>query len=282
QAAYRALDSVLPRLRDGRQARFLFLPDGEDPDTLIRDRGREEFEDRLRAATPLSEVFFARHQAEVDLNSLDGRARFVELCRPQLATIPDGAFRDMMYERMAELARSPAAGRAPPAAAATIREEAPAPRPPPGQRGRPTLVRQAIILLLNHPKLGGSAAPVEELVEDLRPGIPLLVELFQWCRDNPQAVTATVLGHWQGRRDHDVLGKLAQMQLPLDEDANVEAEFTGAVTRLVGEFRKLEIEAELAEFQSRISESGLSSLTAEEKDRYRKLLDLSENVTKRQ
>src|SRR4029079_1789365 len=57
QAAWRAVESVLPRMRDGRQAFFLFLPDGEDPDSLVRAEGQDGFEQRLTRATPLSEFF---------------------------------------------------------------------------------------------------------------------------------------------------------------------------------------------------------------------------------
>ncbi|HEV7491098.1 MAG TPA: DNA primase, partial [Rhodanobacteraceae bacterium] len=102
QAAWRAVESVLPRMRDGRQAMFLFLPDGEDPDSVIRKEGSAGFEDRLKNATPLSEFFFAEIGKDVNLNSLDGKARLAERARPQLTQIPDGAFRDLM---LAELDR---------------------------------------------------------------------------------------------------------------------------------------------------------------------------------
>src|SRR5512144_2505118 len=74
QAAWRAVESVLPRMRDGRQAFFLFLPDGEDPDSLVRKEGKIGFEQRLKAATPLSEFFFAELGKDVNLASLDGKA----------------------------------------------------------------------------------------------------------------------------------------------------------------------------------------------------------------
>ena len=88
QAAERALESVLPRLRDGRQARFLFLPEGEDPDSLVRSKGLDEFRDGLERSTALSDFFFAQYQAQVDMNSLDGRSRLIELCRPRLEADP--------------------------------------------------------------------------------------------------------------------------------------------------------------------------------------------------
>src|SRR5690606_32608322 len=83
-AAWRAAESVLPRMRDGRQAFFLFLPEGEDPDTLVRKEGSEGFEARMREATPLSEFFFAELSRDVNLATLDGKARLAERARPLL------------------------------------------------------------------------------------------------------------------------------------------------------------------------------------------------------
>ena len=105
KAAWRALENTLPRLREGRQARFLFLPDGEDPDSMVRKHGTEEFASLLEEAQPLSDFFFEHFTAEVDMSALDGRARLVGLVRPSLETIPEGIFREMMFERLEALAQ---------------------------------------------------------------------------------------------------------------------------------------------------------------------------------
>ncbi|HET7064927.1 MAG TPA: DNA primase, partial [Rudaea sp.] len=104
QAAWRAVESVLPRMRDGRQAFFLFLPDGEDPDSLVRQEGHTGFEQRLKAATSLGEFFFAELGKDVNLATLDGKARLAERARPLLTQIPDGAFRDLMLGELDKLA----------------------------------------------------------------------------------------------------------------------------------------------------------------------------------
>ncbi len=270
QAAHRAMESVMPRLKDGRQARFLFLPDGEDPDTLIRERGLEEFEALLAAARPLSDVFFARYQADVDLHSLDGRARLVELCKPQLAQIPDGAFRDMMYERLGELARSNTIAPQPPAPAQERPYQEHRPSAPPA--GQPSLIRQAITLLVHHPKLGATAAPVEQLINYRRKGVALLVELYQWCRDHPDAVTAQMLSHWEGRPDHSALSKVANLADPLAGNHDLDAEFSGAISRLLSEYEQSQRANELDALSQKIADQGLASLTADEKTHYRNLI----------
>ena len=99
-AAWKALESALPRLRDGRQAYFLFLPDGEDPDSLVRKEGKDGFEQRIKQAMPLSEYFFNELSHDVEMGSLDGRARLAERARPLIAKLPDGAFRDLMAQEL--------------------------------------------------------------------------------------------------------------------------------------------------------------------------------------
>nr|MBP7370874.1 DNA primase [Arenimonas sp.] len=102
-AAWKAVESIIPRMRDGRQAFFLFLPDGEDPDTIVKTEGANGFEQRLQQATSLSDYFFSELGKNANLNNLEGRARLAETVKPYLAKIPDGAFRDLMQERLHQL-----------------------------------------------------------------------------------------------------------------------------------------------------------------------------------
>ncbi|MBS0396135.1 MAG: DNA primase, partial [Proteobacteria bacterium] len=108
QAAWRALETCLPFARDGKQLKFLFLPEGHDPDTLVAAEGREAFEARLEGALPLSEYLVRHLAAEVDLGSVDGRARLAELARPLIARIPEGVYRELLTERLAREVRMPA------------------------------------------------------------------------------------------------------------------------------------------------------------------------------
>jgi DNA primase len=89
-AAWRALESALPVLNEHRQLKFVFLPDGEDPDSLVRDRGSDAFTQFLNNATPGIEYLFSKLSEGLDLQSLDGRARFMGLANPFVEKIPDG------------------------------------------------------------------------------------------------------------------------------------------------------------------------------------------------
>ncbi|MDF2446210.1 MAG: primase [Moraxellaceae bacterium] len=106
KAAWRALESALPALQDGKSASFLFLPADEDPDSLVRKEGKERFVDRMvNEAEPLAD-FLMRHLGEgLKLDSLEGRSRLAILAKPLIATLPDGLYREMLLGRLAELTR---------------------------------------------------------------------------------------------------------------------------------------------------------------------------------
>src|SRR5579859_6483247 len=198
-AAWKALEAALPRLRDGRQAYFLFLPDGEDPDTLIRKEGKEGFEKRLKAATPLSEYFFGELAHDVDTGSLDGRARLAERARPLIARLPDGAFRDLMAQELEK--RSGARTTLEPDAAA----RRPMQRPMAVQR---SLVRSAIALLLAQPGLADEVLQPYAFLRLDKPGVGLLAELVDIARSRPGINAAMLVEHFTGRPEYAALQKL--------------------------------------------------------------------------
>jgi DNA primase len=255
QAAWRAVESVLPRMRDGRQAFFLFLPDGEDPDSLVRKEGQGGFEQRLKDATPLSEFFFAEIGKDANLASLDGKARLAERARPLLTQIPDGAFRDLMLGELDNRASVKLRLDAPPPAAAPKRPARPQER---------TLVRSAVALLVQNP---GFAAAIEppHLFSTLRqPGIPLLVELIALCRERPEISTAGMLEHFAEREELRALQKLAVMEFPGGED-EWRAEFLDALAQLDRQTQRQRIDDLVAK------QSG-GALDDTEKDELRRLL----------
>ena len=102
-AAWRALQHALPEARQGREIRFLFLPDGHDPDSLVGEEGAEAFERRLDATLPLSEYLIRELSEHSDLTHADGRARFSENARPLWTKLPEGVYRELMLARIAEV-----------------------------------------------------------------------------------------------------------------------------------------------------------------------------------
>jgi len=253
-AAWKALESALPRLRDGRQAYFLFLPEGEDPDTLVRKEGRDGFEKRLREATPLSEYFFHELSHDVDMGSLDGRARLAERARPLIARLPDGAFRDLMAQELEKRSGARAVLEADPVARRTVQ------RPVAVQR---SLVRSAISLLLAQP---GIADQVEKPYNFLRlnkPGVELLAELLDMARARPGINPAMLVEHFAERPEYTSLQKLMAATV-VGEPEVQRTEFFDALA-------KMEREA-LTQRKAELMAKERSHLTDEEKAELRDLL----------
>jgi DNA primase len=255
-AAWKALESVLPRMREGRQAFFLFLPDGEDPDTIVRKEGAGGFDARLRDAMPLSAFFYAQMQADVNLATLDGKARLAERCKPYLAQIPDGAFGDLMKQRLTELTGLGARASSP-------ETHVPAQRTHGGGRGAPapkrSLVRGAISLLLQRPQVALALEPPCTFPELRQPGIPLLVELLALVRERPDIRTGGILEHFGDREEAAALQKLAMQSIPGDDDT-WRHEFLGAMAQLEQQTRQQRID----ELQEKQRASGLDVRDKEE------------------
>ncbi|HLB83402.1 MAG TPA: DNA primase, partial [Steroidobacteraceae bacterium] len=108
-AAWRALENAVSEVKQGRQLRFLFLPDGHDPDTLVGEEGAQAFETRIGAAVPLADYLIGELASRCDVASVDGRARLVELARPLIQRIPSDVYRELLLTQLASVVGMPAA-----------------------------------------------------------------------------------------------------------------------------------------------------------------------------
>jgi DNA primase len=244
-AAWRALENAVGEVKQGRQVRFLFLPEGHDPDSLVREEGAVAFEARLASALPLSDYLIRELAGRTDGASVDGRAKLVELARPLVRRIPSDVYRELLVGQLAEAVRMPASrlaelldGDAPPPGPS--RPEPPAAlrarrMPTPAAAGRGNLVRQAISLLVHFPGAGPSVPLNDELVGVDRPGIALLVELLAQLREDPVTSTAALLERWRSRPEHGPLEKLATAECLVPDEAAAAAEIRSALERLVTE-----------------------------------------------
>ncbi|HHW79038.1 MAG TPA: DNA primase [Xanthomonadaceae bacterium] len=219
-AAWRALAVTLPFLRDGRQVSFLFLPEGEDPDTLVRREGQAAFERRLGQAMPLADYLFAELRAQVDPNTLAGRARLAGLARPLLEKLPDGHFRDLMEERLRQEAQVVSTRLRPPATTPI----SPADR---NLRLTRTPLRKAIALLLYRPELALQVTDGDlALRDDDEPGLKLLANILAVLRANPQLTTAALLERYRDTREGAILERLATWEPGVPEhDYRFDQEF---------------------------------------------------------
>ena len=241
-AAWRALETTLPQIREGRQIRFVFLPENHDPDSFVRDNGAKAFEGALAEGVPLSDFLVQELALKVDMDSVDGRARLAELAKPLVQRIPQGVYRELLTERLAEAVGLSAAkldalfskdqetgrGRRSASGIAGIRSTR---SPLQSGVGKPSVVRRAITLLLNNPQ-AGQELNVEELAGVTKPGTDLLRELIETVQAEPNITTAGILERWRNREEGRHLGKLAAVEVPDDEDFDASAELEESLAQL--------------------------------------------------
>ena len=243
-AAWKAVESIIPRMRDGRQAFFLFLPEGEDPDTIVKSEGAGGFEARVQNAMTLSDYFFDELGKNTNLNTLEGKARLAEKVKPYLEKIPDGAFRDLMTERLLGLTgvTQPvqAAVQAPNAKTASISPKR-------------SLIRAIITLLLQNPKLGVNLQAPFGFEQLNQPGVSLLLELLALIQSRPEITSASLLEAFELHADTHALQKLALLDLPGDE-ASLRQEFSDALEQLQKQYRQ----QRLNELRQQMAQQGLS------------------------
>ncbi|MCL7939847.1 DNA primase [Halomonas sp. ATCH28] len=241
QAATRALQTVLPQMIDGRQARFMFLPEGEDPDTLVRREGPEAFEDRITCASPLSEFLFEHAAEGRDLATIEARERFASQVLSAIGKLPEGVLKSLL---LTELSRRTGVDQSrfealvtprdapqdePPLAAEPGRDEAPRPARGSGPAGGAlSLMGRVLQLLVHEPRL------VERLPEesDWYPGedpeARLCHEVERLLRAGRYRSAQVLLAHFHGTPEGERLAELARRELLIPPGARA-AELDGLV-----------------------------------------------------
>ncbi|MDH5632551.1 MAG: DNA primase [Gammaproteobacteria bacterium] len=243
-AAWRALEQALPLLQEGRQVSFLFLPEGEDPDSLVRKEGREAFESRLdEQAVAAPEYLFKELLAQTDTSRIDGRARLIELARPHIQQVSVGLLRDMMVDRLAELSGvaldrvREAVGTAVKVPMAETKSQAPTEKsailPNRGRAGLApkSLERKAVLALLQFPGAASRAGDTGFLADLPTSGAAMLVKLLDVARQiGADASTAQLLERFRDDGLYRALVKLASEEW--EGATDLAAELSGALGSL--------------------------------------------------
>ncbi len=272
-AAWRALQTSLPALHDGRQVRFLLLPDGEDPDSLVRREGSAAFQERVAGSLPLSRFLLDSLSTDLDLESPDGKARLAALAKPLLAQLPVGVYRELLTLELAKrlglpqdrldallgnptpganAAANPAANMGPRGAPvpATSRRAA---RPTPSQSARGSLGRQAVALLLHYPSVAHDVALPANLDSSGQRGVALLRELHTMAAGRPDISPPVLLERFRERPELPHLAQLLAEE-PLVGPDGAAAEFRGCLARILS----AATQQELADLLQKAGEDGLS------------------------
>ncbi len=247
KAAWRALETALPLIREGRQVRFTFLPDKQDPDSYVNEFGANAFVEALDRGTRLADYLIGELTAQVDLDSVEGRARLAELARPLVGRLPAGVYRELVVDSLAHrvglsTAKLEQLLKTGDDRGMHGRESRPLSRiRKVGSQGGPSVIRRAITLLLNSPGAGRNL-DAEKLTEVNRPGAGLLIRLIETVQAEPNITTAGILERFRHDEEGRHLGKLAAVEIPGEDDFDAAAELDQCLDQLKLAARKERID----------------------------------------
>lgn len=255
EAAWRALETALPYLTDGRQLRFMFLPDGEDPDTLVRKEGREAFEQRIEQAQPLSAFLFDTLLPRVDLSTPDGRTKLSALSLPLINQVPGETLRlylrQSLGQKLGILDDSQLEKLMPAQAESGNSYQAP--------QLKRTTMRILIGLLVQNPQLASEVPALEALRAHSLPGLPLFIELVEVCLAHPGLTTGQLLERYRDNKYAQQLETLAMWNHMIVEDM-VQPTFVDTLASLYDSI----LEQRLEQLIARARTHGLSPEEREE------------------
>ena len=265
-AAWKALRSAIPAIQDGYTVKFLFLPDGEDPDTYVRQIGKIEFELKVDQAIGFSQFLFQNLELEIDANSIEGKAALSKLAVPLISELPEGVFKQLVIKELSErtgleteklitttgLDRSSVADQTlgvELSRASTQR-----------QFRLSKLAEYSLHLLIREPILATFVSPNALSKLDGRPESQILVELVRWVQHVGDTSTTLLLSQYQDSSYFDYLKQLAE-QDPMLAGDQLEEEFIGTVDKILAEADSQQKQKVIDELVTK----PLSELTASER-----------------
>lgn len=236
QAAWRAMENALPLLEDGRSVKFLFLPQGDDPDSMVRQHGKEEFMRLIGEAMPLTDFLIDTLKADCNLNTLEGRAKLANECKPFIQKLPNGVLKTLVMERLGKITNIQAE-----ALNTQVSANAPQntsqnkPRRQAISRGNNapqlSLISRAISLVLQNPKFARTAGDMTEFKQAQMPGYGLFADIVHTVTHNSGLNTASLLERFRENKHVNTLEKLAIHPHNLDEAQQAD-EFKASLVKL--------------------------------------------------
>lgn len=263
-AAWRALEISLPSLQDGFHVRFLILPEGEDPDSMVRKEGVEQFNQRIEQAISLGDFLFAKLSEKIDIKTSEGKAHFSKLARPLIEKIPQGVLQELLLARLAQFIRMDLE---------TLKQLQKKPEKTFVKTFTPqktnsvqkrSPMRMAIALLVQFPQLAQSLEKVNEVLGLQLPGSQWLKDLLMLLNNSPELTTGGILEQWRDHPDQKQLAQLATMDIPIPQ-SGLEQEFLGTIDRLI----KIDFDQQIEQL---LDKANIESLTEAEKQKLQELI----------
>ncbi len=259
-AAWKALQIALPLMSAGREARFLLLPENEDPDSLVRSIGADALRQRFVEAPPLSSFLFEHIQQQIDTSMLDGRARFADAIKPYIQRLPAGSLQELLGKKLEHFTGLETKITSPPP---QLRRTQPTRKM---QTRTLTPVQLALRLLLEEPSLALTLKEADNWQSAPVKGVEFLMQMIEFIKKNPDTTTAGILEHWRDTSIGEHLGLLLQSRMSTPEQG-LQDEFTGCFRQLANQQRKEQLQ--------QLVNRPFSQLSDDEKIQLRQLLEHS-------
>jgi len=262
EAAWRALDNALSHLQDGRELKFVFLPDGEDPDSLVRQIGKEGFEALLDKAQSFADFMFERLGRDAALSGEAGKFEVANKAAELIRRVPEGFTREGLITRLSSMMRwGENKQRIAELFARNSQPKAEVNKP---KATKLTPIRRALALMVQYPAITAELPAMPELAGLRLQGIPFLLQLHQQILIQPGVTTGILLEHWRGTKEGEILAQLAMHDLfeevKLDQEPDILGELQDTFVGFINLFLKQRIE----ELQAKVAQEGLSSEETQE------------------
>jgi DNA primase len=247
EAAWRAMESTFSCLKHGRQMRIMILPKNHDPDSLVREEGLSGFTARMQSAQPLSDYFFEHFTEELNLSEMEGRAQLIGKAKPYLEKLPEGVFREMMFDRLKELSGQSSLESLENLVIGDFAKQKPLQFEP----SRLSSARVAIALLLQRPSLAEIVIQKDIDWNGLEfRGIQLFKNILEVIGDKKSINTAVLIEHYRDTNEEKSVKALALLDVYVSDD-KIEDVFCDALNVLLKQARDLGISKLLAKAQAK-------------------------------
>ena len=247
EAAWRAMESTFSCLKHGRQMRIMILPKNHDPDSLVREEGLSGFTARVQSAQPLSDYFFEHFTEELNLSEMEGRAQLIGKAKPYLEKLPEGVFREMMFDRLKELSGQSSLESLENLVIGDVAKQKPLQFEP----SRLSSARVAIALLLQRPSLAEIVIQKDIDWNGLEfRGIQLFKNILEVIGDKKSINTAVLIEHYRDTNEEKSVKALALLDVYVSDD-KIEDVFCDALNVLLKQARDLGISKLLAKAQAK-------------------------------
>lgn len=254
EAAWRAAQQTIPLFKDGLEAKFLFLPQGEDPDSLIRSRGKEIFLQYVNEGDSLSTFVFSKLSEDIDIRTPSGKARLAKIAKPLLEKLPHGVFKKLIFEELENKVG---------ASIGYNLNSNTHTKPSGNAANKATPVRLAVAALLHQPSLALDVELAEYLENSTLSGVALLYKIIDIWQKHPELSHAALIERFRDQPEKQQIQKLMSWDPP--EMANPEDALRDALNWIERKAQSLRV-------QELIDKQNTEGLNEDERQEFKNLL----------